>query len=232
METVDEKYLEPTEIIDSNHPDVVSFAAAKVEGAADPREMAVELYYAVRDGILYDPYSPFFLPEHYRASNILEKGRGYCVCKASLLCAVARACQIPSRIGFATVRSHLATKQLIDFLGCDLFVYHGFTEFFLEGKWVKATPAFNRELCHRHKVEPLDFDGREDSIFQPYNMEEKKFMEYLEYHGTYADIPVDIIVGAWKQTYGRERVRSWIDAFERLGAGSARDFYKEELLTE
>jgi transglutaminase-like putative cysteine protease len=232
METVDEKYLQATEIIDSDHPDVVALARKKINGATDPREKAVKLYYAARDGIRYDPYSPFFLPEHYRASNILKEGRGYCVCKASLLCAMGRACQIPSRVGFATVRSHLATRQLIEFLGCDLFVYHGFTEFFLEGKWVKATPAFNKELCHRHKVEPLDFDGRKDSIFQPYNMEKKKFMDYVEYHGTYADIPVDIIVRAWEETYGRERVRSWIEDFEKLGAASARDFYKEDLLTE
>ena len=30
-------------------------------------------------------------------------------------------------------------------MGTDLFVYHGYAELFLDGKWVKATPAFNVE---------------------------------------------------------------------------------------
>ena len=35
----------------------------------------------------------------------------------------------------------------------DLFVFHGFTEFWLAGRrWVKATPAFNIELCERFGV--------------------------------------------------------------------------------
>jgi transglutaminase-like putative cysteine protease len=228
MSGVGEEYLKPTSILDSDHPAVRTFAREAAGGESDPVGRAVNLYYAVRDGILYDPYSPFYLPEHYRASEILKRGRGYCVCKAGLLCALGRACGIPSRVGFATVRSHIATRQLLDFLGSDLFVYHGFTEFLLEGKWVKATPAFNLELCRRHQVEPLEFDGRHDSLFQPYNTARQKFMEYVAYHGTHADIPLALILQAWEETYGRERVREWIRAFETSGAASARDFYKEE----
>jgi transglutaminase-like putative cysteine protease len=227
---VEAKYLEPTPMLDSDHPVVAEFASEAVGDCVHPREKAVRLYYAVRDGILYDPYYPFYLPEHYRASNILEKGRGYCVCKAALLCAVGRAAGIPSRIGFATVRSHLATSNLIEHLGSDLFVYHGFTEFFLEGKWVKSTPAFNKELCHRHNVAPLEFDGREDCLFQEYDMENKRYMEYLTYHGTYADIPLERILDAWYETYGRERVRAWIDAFEKAGGERLSDFDKEEIV--
>ncbi len=201
-------------------------------GTKDPIEMAVKLYYAVRDGIWYDPYYPFYLPEHYRASNVLKSGRGYCVCKASLLCALGRARGIPSRVGFANVRNHLATKQLIEFLGSDLFVYHAFTEFYLEGRWVRATPAFNIELCKRHKVIPLDFNGREDSIFHAYNLENKQFMEYVEFHASYADIPVDTIVAAWEKIYGKDRVRTWIETFEKSGGKSIRDFDSEEVLAK
>ncbi len=148
-----------------------------------------------------------------------------------LLCALGRAVGIPSRVGFATVRNHLATRQLLEFLGSDLFVYHGFTEFYLDGKWVKATPAFNRELCQRHKVDPLEFNGREDSIFHAYNQEHKKFMEYLEDHGSYADIPLDKILKKWRETYGEQRVDSWIAAVEKAGGQSQRDFFKEDVLS-
>jgi transglutaminase-like putative cysteine protease len=209
--------LDATEIIDCDHPDIRAFARDVAGDVKDPVEKAVRLYYAVRDVIWYDPYYPFYLPEHYRASKVLSGRRGFCIPKVSLLCAAGRACGIPSRAGFATVRNHLATRQLLEFLGSDLFVYHGFTEFFLEGKWIKATPAFNRELCERHGVAPLEFNGREDSVFQPYSTDMRKFMEYVEFHGSFADIPVQEIVRAFKTAYGEDRVQSWIDGFETSG---------------
>lgn len=223
--------LGATDILDSRHPSLVALVASTVNlKSDDPATRAVKLYYRVRDGIRYDPYTAFFLPEHYRASVILKKGRGYCVPKAALLCALSRAAGVPARIGFATVRNHLATRQLLDFIGSDLFVYHGFVEFHLDGRWIKATPAFNLTLCQRHDVPPLDFNGREDSVFQPYNLKNKRFMEYVEDHGTYADVPVDLIVQAWQQTYGKARVDSWMAAFRQTGADSSRDFYSEQVV--
>lgn len=211
------EYLQATDIIDSNHPDIQAFAAEKSAGAKNPVDRAVRLYYGVRDGIRYDPYCPFFKSEHYRASNVLKEGRGFCIQKVSLLCAAARASGIYARAGFATVRNHLATRQLLEYIGSNIFTFHGYTEFYLEGKWVKATPAFNKELCERHGVAPLEFNGREDSMFQPYTADRKKFMEYLEFHGTFADIPVHEIVHAFEKTYGRERVLGWIESLEKFG---------------
>jgi transglutaminase-like putative cysteine protease len=225
-------YLIPTSIIDSNHTTIVELAASILGRINDPIDRAIKLFLAVRDSIRYDPYSPFYLPEHYRASNVVKRGRSFCVPKASVLCALGRASGIPSRIGFATVRNHLATRQLIDFLGSDLFVYHGFVEFYLEGKWVKATPAFNRELCERNQVEPLEFNGREDALFQLYNSRQQKFMEYLEYTGTYPDIPVSSIVDGWEKAYGKDRVRRWIRMFEERGGISLADFDREDLLQD
>ena len=218
MDFNDQKYLSPTSILDSDHPAVVEYALDTVKDAGnDPAFQAVKLFYAVRDGIWYDPYYPFFLPEHYRASNILDSGRGFCISKAGLLCALGRARNIPSRVGFATVRNHLATRKLLEFIGSDRFVYHGYTEFFLNGKWIKATPAFNIELCEKHHVAPLDFNGKKDAIFHEFNQDKKQFMEYLEYHGTYSDIPIDNIIDAWKKEYGKERIRKWIENFEKTG---------------
>jgi transglutaminase-like putative cysteine protease len=217
MDHMDEKYLSATAIIDSDHKTIVEYAKETVKDAGnDPVDKAVKLYYAVRDDIRYDPYYPFYLPGHYRASNIIKSGRGFCISKAGLLCALGRVCNIPSRVGFATVRNHLATPKLLEYIGSDLFVYHGFTEFYLAGKWVKATPTFNVELCKKHNVAPLDFNGREDAIFHEYSQDKKQFMEYLEYNGVYADIPVDDIVAKWKKAYGTGRVQKWIDDFEKV----------------
>jgi transglutaminase-like putative cysteine protease len=225
-------YLTPTTIIDSDHQSIRNYAAKTIGESTDPIDVAVKLYLAVRDGILYDPYSPFYLPEHYRASYVLKRGRSFCVPKASLLCALGRASGIPSRVGLADVRNHLTTKQLIDFMGSDLFVCHGFVELYLEGKWVKATPAFNRELCEKHHVSPLEFNGREDSLFQPYNSKNQKFMEYVAFRGVYPDVPVDQIVEAWKNAYGEDRVEGWIKRFEEAEGRSLSEFEREDILNE
>jgi len=172
-------------------------------------QKAVRLYYKVRDDILYDPYSPFFLPEHYKASNIIKIKRSFCIPKAVLLCAVGRAIGIPARLRFADVKNHLSTKALLEYLGSDLFVYHGLTEFFLNGKWVKATPAFNSKLCTKFGIRPLEFDGMHDSVFQQHNIDKKEFMEYVTDHGAYADLPLEKILSAWRNEYGK-RVDNWI----------------------
>jgi transglutaminase-like putative cysteine protease len=231
-DSADPRYLNPTNIIDSDHRNVRDYAQRVAGLTTDPVELAVKIYLTVRDEIRYDPYSPFYLPEHYRASFVLKRGRSFCVPKASLLCALGRACGIPSRVGLATVRNHLATKQLLDFLGTDLFISHGFVEFYLGGRWIKATPAFNRELCQRHRVSPLEFNGREDSLFQPYNLENKKFMEYVEFEGIFADIPVEHIVAGWKKAYGEDRVNGWIKKFEDGGEHSLSEFENEDILNE
>ena len=226
------RYLSATPIIDSDHRSIREHAREIIGERTDPVDLARRLFLAVRDGIRYDPYTPFYRPEHYRASYVLERKRAFCVPKASLLCALGRAAGIPSRVGFATVRNHLATKQLLEFMGSDLFVYHGYVEFYLDGRWVKATPAFNRELCERHHAPPLEFNGREDAMFQGYNLENRRFMEYIEDLGTYEDIPVDDIVRGWEDAYGAERVRGWIRMFEEGGGLTLRNFSKEDVVRD
>jgi transglutaminase-like putative cysteine protease len=228
------EYLRPTPIIDCDHPRIQAHARAVAgdDFSRDPRLAAVRLFYAVRDGIWYDPYLPFYKPEHYRASHVLEFGRAFCIGKAGLLCALGRAIGIPSRLGFADVRNHLATRQLLEFLGSNIFVFHGFTEFFLGGRWVKATPAFNAELCRRHQSRPLEFNGREDSVFQSYNEDNRLFMEYLVDHGTFTDIPVDRILSAMQKTYGEARVRQWVDAYEKNRDASGRKFEREDVVRD
>jgi len=226
-----EEYLKPGSIIDSDSRTVIEYMMSILgREKLSPSEKAVKLYLRVRDDIKYDPYMPFFKPEHYRSSNVIKLERGFCIPKAGLLCAVARAAGIPARIGFATVRNHLITKQLLEFLGCDIFSFHGYTELWLNEKWVKATPAFNAELCALHKVPPLDFDGIKDSIFHEFNSANARFMEYVAYHGEFHDVPVDLIVRSWEEVYGKERIASWKEAFTNRDKYVQRDFMKEDII--
>lgn len=230
MNAVNRRYLEPTTILDSSSAAVVSFARDAVGGRDDPVEQAVALFYAVRDGIWYDPYVPFHAPEHFRASAVLERGTGFCIHKAGLLAAVARARGIPSRLGFANVRNHLTTVELREHMGTDVFSFHGFAELHLGGRWVKATPAFNVELCERHGVAPLEFDGSTDCVFQELDLASNRFMEYVDDLGVYDDIPVVEIVAEWRRIYGDARVDNWIAFFEASGGRSLREFRREEVV--
>lgn len=210
----DSAYLEPTAVIDSDHPDVVAFAKEAVGNADGKSARAVKLFYAVRDGIVYDPHTPFYRPEHYRADTVLKRGRGFCVPKAVLLCAAGRACGIPSRLGFADIVNHGATGELVAMMGCKVFAFHGFVEFHLDGRWVKATPSFDSGLCEKHNIAALTFDGTRDAVFPRTDLSGNPYVEYLAYHGNFADLPLESILAGWERTYGADRVKSWIAAFE------------------
>ena len=136
-----------------------------------------------------------------KASSTLARGDGFCVAKSVLLAAVSRAAGIPSRLGFADVRNHLATEKLLDALGTDLFIWHGYTDLFIDGTWVKATPAFNLTLCEKFGVKPLEFDGTEDSIFHEYDTAGRRHMEYVNDHGTFDDLPLELLVAEYTAFY-------------------------------
>jgi len=186
------EFLQPTFFIDSDNPLVVSFAEQHRGDSPDPRQQAISLYLAVRDEIRYNPYAFSADRQTLKGSHALLAGESYCVPKALLLAACARHCDIPARIGLADVRNHLATPRLLELLRSEVFAMHGYTELFLEGRWVKATPAFNLELCRLFNVEPLEFDGLSDSVFHPYNQEGERYMEYLVDHGQFAELPEEL----------------------------------------
>jgi transglutaminase-like putative cysteine protease len=200
---LDPAYLRPSEFVESDAPIVVDFARSNAGGATTPVDMAVRLYYAVRDTVIYDPYQAFAEKEAYSARVALERRRGFCIAKAALLAACARAVGIPARLGFADVRNHLATPRLLEMVGSNVFNWHGYTDLWLDGKFVKATPAFNLSMCERFDVMPLEFDGRNDSILHPYDARSRRHMEYLTDRGTYADVPVDDIIATFREVCPR-----------------------------
>jgi transglutaminase-like putative cysteine protease len=203
--TVDDPgaWRRPAVFVDSDAPAVVAFARAAVGDRADQVQRAVALYYAVRDEVTYTPYCDFRSPATYRASAVLAKRAGFCVGKAALLAAAARAAGIAARLRFADVRNHLCTPRLRALVGGDVFYYHGYVELELQQRWVKATPAFDLALCERFGVLPLEFDGREDSVFQPYDRAGRRHMEYVRDLGVRADVPMTDIVATFERRYPR-----------------------------
>jgi transglutaminase-like putative cysteine protease len=194
-------HLQPTGFLDADHPSVVDFARTVAAASTGAVARAVALYYAVRDGIRYDPKHIDLRPAAMRASSVLARRSGFCVAKAVLLAAAGRAVGIPARLGFADVRNHLTTDHMRRAMGTDLFVFHGYAELYLEGRWVKATPAFNRTLCERFDVAPLEFDGRHDSLFQQADRQGHRYMEYVRDRGPYDDLPLDEMLAAFTEHY-------------------------------
>ncbi|MEE2778119.1 MAG: transglutaminase family protein [Acidobacteriota bacterium] len=212
-------YLAAGATVQSEDPWVVALTDRVASGEADPTARAVALYYAVRDDIRYDPYSSELTVAGLSARRTLELGRGWCVSKAILLAACCRASAVPARLGFADVRNHLSTEKMRERMQTDVFYWHGYTSIYLEGQWVKATPAFNVELCEKLGLGTLEFDGREDSIYHPFDLEGNRHMEYLKCRGEFAEPPVDAIVATFRDEYSHWRE-------DHLGGGSG-DFERE-----
>ena len=194
-------YLTATTFIDCDHPRVMELAQTIVPADLSDIEKARALYLWVRDEIRYNPYSFRAQADSFKASFCLQAGESYCIPKAVLLAALARAHNIPARLGFADVRNHLSSEQLLAYLRTDVFAMHGYCELLLAGRWVKATPAFNRSLCEKMGVEALTFNGWEDSVFQAYDGSGQRYMEYLQDHGQWADLPYALILRHTAATY-------------------------------
>jgi transglutaminase-like putative cysteine protease len=204
------QYCEASATVDSDNPAVMEFARRNSGGSVDPKGQAISLFYAVRDGIRYDPYTLDLTIDGLKASTTLQAQKGWCVSKAILLAACCRTVKIPARLGFADVRNHLTTARMRALMKTDVFFWHGYTSIFLDGQWVKATPAFNIELCEKFRLHPLEFDGTNDSIYQPFDLEGNMHMEYLRYRGEFADVPLNDMMDTFRREYRPEE--SWKQA--------------------
>lgn len=207
-------FLTPNRHVDSDHPELVAFAE-RIAGDRPPREAAVALYEEVRERLRYNPWRVKFTEDAYRASEVLLRDPaegGHCIDKALLLAAAARAIGVPSRMRYANVRNHVGTVKLVEALGTDLMVFHGYCELHLGGRWVAATPAFNRALCEHLGVAVLEFDGVHDSIFQENDGSGGRFMEYVTDHGAHAGVPFDLMISQWEEHYPHLALpKKWAD---------------------
>ncbi len=186
-----EEYLKATPIVDSDHPSIKSKAEELTRNKEDIIEKAKSLFYFVRDRIKYNPYVIRNLPEHFRASNTLARGDGFCIQKAALLIALSRAVGIPSRFHFVILRNHLLPEKMAELLLSNVIPDHGYVEFYLNGKWIGATPAFDLEMCQKYGIIPVEFDGKRDAKFHSHTRDGKLHIEYIFDRGTRADVPVE-----------------------------------------
>ncbi|MFD9733244.1 transglutaminase family protein [Umezawaea sp. NPDC059074] len=206
VHSVDSALLDTTEFLDHDSDTVRDFVAKAlptgVEGLSDI-DRALALYYAVRDGIHYEVYGADLSRHGLKASSTIKRGMGFCVHKSILYAAALRAVGVPSRIYYGDVRNHLASPRLEELMGGKVFTFHSLTTAYLDGKWVRATPVFNKMLCTLYKIKPLDFDGRTDSMYHPFDEDGRRHMEFLRAHGDFDDVPYDMVVDGIRAAHPR-----------------------------
>ena len=199
---VSEKYLKPTFFIDSDSKEVIGLADKLTENINTAREKAKSIFYWTRDEILYNPYETFtFNRVDYKASHIIQQGKGWCVQKACVLAALARSLQIPSRLHFGDIRNHRVPEKLKKAMKTNLFVYHGYTELFIDRSWRKATPAFNISLCEKSNLKTVEFDGTNDGMLPETTLDGQKYIEYIKDRGITSDFPFDILFKTIRKHY-------------------------------
>lgn len=194
-------YLESTYYFDFENDSVQNLISEfKTETLSD-KEKTIGIYTKVRDNWKYDPYSISLSKEKYKSSYIAEKQSGNCVEKSIILIACLRALGIPTRLHLRKVKNHIAVERLTEKFGSNELTPHGMVNVFLNDKWLKMSPAFNKSLCEKLNVEPLDFDGENNSFLQQYNSEGTRFMEYIDDYGYFDDVPLDFMIKNLKEHY-------------------------------
>lgn len=197
----DERALTESESFNVSHPLIQKIVREVIQPDQSDKEKAIALFNFVRDEIRYDPYRVSLDPSLFVATDPIEVGRGYCVPKAITWVTLLRAAGIPALLGFADVTNHLSSEKLMERLKSDYFAHHGYGVVWLNGRWIKATPTFNRTLCEKAGINVLDFDGENDAIFHPFDASGHRHMEYLQDHGWRWDFSLEELDSAYRKYY-------------------------------
>ena len=200
--------LASTYTIESDHEKIIETAERITRGLTRDVEKIVKLFYFVRDSIPFSIYMISVFKDDFRASKILEWGKGYCVQKAVLLTALGRASNIPSRMAFAKIKNYRIPPHIVQQFKGNTFFRHGYNQFFLNGKWINATATFNKDLCEKNSLPTVEFDGKKDSLLSEKDLKGKPYIEYVEKFHPVDDLPFEWIAEAISKKVGPDK-HSW-----------------------
>lgn len=201
-----QEYIQCTPSINCDSPIIQEIALELTQECENTKEKAKAIFYFVRDAIKYRVGLTLPASEDFSAIKTLEKREGFCIPKAILLTSLARAVQIPARLRFADIRNLLLPSSVLEAIGTNVMLYHGYTELYIQEKWIKVNPAFDKELCERHDFIPVDFDGSADALFRRHDRKGRVHFEYLKDHGYFADFTDELyqrIISAFIDYYGK-----------------------------
>lgn len=199
-EPAPEECLTSTRFIDCEHPSIQARAREVAPRELPPVERAARLFDFVRDRIQYE-FKAKLDERDYIASNVLADGMGFCVQKAVLLCALARAAGLPAALVLCDVCDHTLPPKLASGMGTDVLYHHGLAAFHLDGRWVKADASLSPDVVEKKDYRLVEFDGRHDALLADTTLNGEPHTEYLRWHGMYADLPFEQMVKAFGDGY-------------------------------
>jgi transglutaminase-like putative cysteine protease len=142
-----EAFLRSTETIDWQHPAVVALARRLSGGESDAVAIAQRCFEWVRDEIKHSG-DHRLTPVSCTASEVLQKGSGYCYAKSHLLAALLRASGIPAGLCYQ--------RLALDDRGTR-FCLHGLNAVLLpELGWYRIDPRGNRAGVDAQFVPPRE----------------------------------------------------------------------------
>lgn len=190
--------LDPTEFLDSDSASVKALAQAR----GDTVQNAVRLFEHVRDEIQYE-FRAKLTKDEYRASRVLVDGKGFCVQKAVLLCALLRAAQIPSALVLCDLKDYTLPMRIVQAMGTDTMFHHGLNAIHLNGRWLLADASLSPDVVERKRYRRVDFDGEDDALFPKTTLAGAAHAEVVRFHGMYTDLPYNQMVGAFMAAYAQ-----------------------------
>jgi transglutaminase-like putative cysteine protease len=206
-----DQFLRPSPGIQCDHPEVIALAE-KVSGGGDPVERAARLFDFSRDTVRYSVYEPFWEIEDYWALNTLARGKGYCAQKAALLTALARAVGIPARIAYAHIRNYQLPDEMVRSLGDNVLHYHTYVQWHLNGRWLAATPSFDRKLCADLGWRLVEFVPDRDLMLPALDTRGRPHIDYVAKLGWRPGIMLDEMLTFWRTLQGGRRIKVWMAA--------------------
>ena len=202
MEVDPENCLQPTDFIDAANPAIIACVAALGIDTLPPPERARILFEFVRDEIRYE-FMAKLGKDEYVASRILADGKGFCVQKAILLCALGRAAGIPTALELSDLRDHTLPAKIVSAVGTNIMYHHGLNAFHLSGRWIKADASLSADLVTKKGYRLVEFDGTADALQSATTQAGAPHAEYIRYHGLYADLPFEQMMQTFIQAYAR-----------------------------
>ncbi|MHA1913143.1 MAG: transglutaminase-like domain-containing protein [Promethearchaeota archaeon] len=198
-----DEYLQHSEFFDFDKSSVKNKAKEITKNLQNDKEKAIALFYWVRDKIKYNMLT--YIPSvkaNFKASITLRKGNGFCVSKSILLSTFARAVGIPARIHLVDLINHKISQKVVDFMQTNVMHYHGYSELYLDGKWIKLTPSFDKGTADKGGFHPMcEFDGECNAVFPEYDNDGNRFGEYVLDRGVHADLPLEEIEKVFLEKY-------------------------------
>ena len=195
-------YLAPTPFIESQHASIAALVDRLGLSSMAPRARAVAAFRFVQNEIRYE-FVAKLAPEYYQASRVLADGRGFCVQKAVLLCALGRAAGLPTALVVSDLRDRTLPEALVQALKTDVFYHHGLNAFHLDGRWIQVDASLSSDLAERRGYLLPSFDGVSEALLSPVTRTGEPHTEYVAFHGRFPDLSFEGMMRAFAVGYAQ-----------------------------